>query len=183
MRFLYRLQQRLALTAVEGTVLCALAASLALGTAVRGFQDRDAEPAAELFAADARFAALDRAAARPAGAATADGVAADAPAADAPAVDSSGPTSSPAPTPSESASIAAGRPARTAEADPTPGSINLNTASAAELERLPRIGPALAARIVDDRDRLGPFRRIEDVERVRGIGPAIRARIAPFVRL
>jgi competence protein ComEA len=48
------------------------------------------------------------------------------------------------------------------------GLINLNTASAAELDRLPRIGPAMAERIIAGR----PYTRIEDILRVRGIGPA-----------
>jgi competence protein ComEA len=61
------------------------------------------------------------------------------------------------------------------------GPVNLNTASAAELERLPGIGPALAGRIVADRERNGPFQRVEDLARVPGIGPAIVARVRPLV--
>ena len=49
--------------------------------------------------------------------------------------------------------------------------INLNTADAAELQLLPRIGPALSARIIEDRDANGPFESLEDLQRVRGIGP------------
>lgn len=49
--------------------------------------------------------------------------------------------------------------------------IDINTASRAQLERLPGIGPALAAQIVEDRAAHGPFRRPEDVTRVKGIGP------------
>lgn len=49
--------------------------------------------------------------------------------------------------------------------------MNLNTATAADLELLPRIGPALAARIVEHRERRGPFRRVVELARVRGIGP------------
>ena len=56
--------------------------------------------------------------------------------------------------------------------EPTvPRLINVNIASAAELELLPGIGPTLAARIVADRDANGPFASLEDVARVRGIGP------------
>ncbi len=52
-----------------------------------------------------------------------------------------------------------------------PRLININTASAAELELLPQIGPTLANRIVAERDANGPFASLEDIERVRGIGP------------
>jgi len=47
--------------------------------------------------------------------------------------------------------------------------ININTASAQELEKLPGIGKALAARIVEHREKYGPFRRPEHLIIVRGI--------------
>jgi competence protein ComEA len=47
--------------------------------------------------------------------------------------------------------------------------ININTASAAELERLPGVGKVLAARIVAHRENYGPFRRLEELIIVRGI--------------
>jgi competence protein ComEA len=50
--------------------------------------------------------------------------------------------------------------------------ININYATASELEALPRIGPALAQRIVDYRELNGPFGAIEDIQNVAGIGPA-----------
>ena len=49
--------------------------------------------------------------------------------------------------------------------------IDINTASRAQLERLPGIGPTLAAKIVEDRQAHGPFSRPEDLARVKGIGP------------
>jgi competence ComEA-like helix-hairpin-helix protein len=61
------------------------------------------------------------------------------------------------------------------------GRVDLNRATAAELETLPRIGPALAARIVADRSARGSFARIEDLDRVKGIGPAILAALADEV--
>lgn len=51
--------------------------------------------------------------------------------------------------------------------------ININTAPAAELETLPRIGPKVAQRIVDFRTKNGSFKRIEDIMKVQGIGEKI----------
>lgn len=48
--------------------------------------------------------------------------------------------------------------------------ININTASAEELELLPGIGPALSAAIIEHRKNAGAFRRIEDLMEVSGIG-------------
>jgi competence ComEA-like helix-hairpin-helix protein len=48
----------------------------------------------------------------------------------------------------------------------------LNTATAAELQTLVGLGPVVAGRIVEDRERDGPYRSVEDLERVAGIGPA-----------
>ncbi len=50
--------------------------------------------------------------------------------------------------------------------------VNINTATAEELEALPRIGPALAQRIIEYRQVHGPFQAIEEIVEVRGIGPA-----------
>ena len=50
--------------------------------------------------------------------------------------------------------------------------ININTASAPELETLPGIGPSLAQKIVDHRLAHGPFQKPEDILAVSGIGPA-----------
>lgn len=49
--------------------------------------------------------------------------------------------------------------------------ININTASALELEALPGIGPALASRIVDYRQQNGPFQTVAEIQNVSGIGP------------
>jgi DNA uptake protein ComE-like DNA-binding protein len=56
--------------------------------------------------------------------------------------------------------------------------IDLDVASAADLERLPRVGPALAARLVANRDSFGPFRSLDGLRRVKGMGPATLARLA-----
>jgi len=48
--------------------------------------------------------------------------------------------------------------------------VDVNTASVAELERLPSIGPGLAQRIIAYRHAHGPFRRLEHLTGVKGIG-------------
>lgn len=74
---------------------------------------------------------------------------------------------------------AAGPPNASAATDVRP--IDLDAASAAEIERLPRVGPALARRIVASRDSLGPFGSLSGLRRVKGIGPATIQRLAPLV--
>ena len=51
------------------------------------------------------------------------------------------------------------------------GKINLNKATAAELSQLKGIGMKYAERIVEYRDKNGPFKNIEDLLNVQGIGP------------
>ena len=61
------------------------------------------------------------------------------------------------------------------------GRLDLNRASAEELETLPGVGPKTAARIVEDRTRRGRFRSTRDLGRVKGIGPKTLARLLPLV--
>ena len=61
--------------------------------------------------------------------------------------------------------------------------IDVNSATAAELQLLPRIGPALAQRIVEYRKQHGPFRALHDLERVKGIGPRTIERLEPLITL
>lgn len=58
----------------------------------------------------------------------------------------------------------------------------LNTATAAELDCLKGVGPALAGRIVADRAARGPYPRVQDLDRVRGIGKRLVERLRPFLR-
>jgi|Deesub1362B_J571_1020462.scaffolds.fasta_scaffold09378_1 competence protein ComEA len=60
--------------------------------------------------------------------------------------------------------------------------VNVNRASASELEKLPGIGPKLAARVVEYRKKYGPFRNIQDLVRVKGIGPKLAKRLRPYLR-
>jgi competence protein ComEA len=59
--------------------------------------------------------------------------------------------------------------------------VSLNHASREELERLPGIGPALAARICEHRERYGPFRRTEHLLLVRGFGERRFRQIEPLI--
>jgi len=82
--------------------------------------------------------------------------------------------------PSSARGVARHDPARGRRAggdDSTP--LDVNLASAAELERLPGVGPALAARIVEARTRDGPFGSVDDLRRVRGVGGATLERLRP----
>lgn len=52
------------------------------------------------------------------------------------------------------------------------GPVDVNRATATELDALPGVGPSIATAIVTERDRNGPFVTVDDLERVPGIGPA-----------
>jgi competence protein ComEA len=61
--------------------------------------------------------------------------------------------------------------------------VDINAASAAELEALPGIGPVLAGRIVQWRTDNGPFSDVEILGEVSGIGDALLAQLRPLVRV
>ncbi|MFR1640007.1 MAG: helix-hairpin-helix domain-containing protein [Eggerthellaceae bacterium] len=73
------------------------------------------------------------------------------------------------PTIEQQEASAAGAAASEASAS-SGGLVNINAATAAELDALPGIGPATAEKIVADREANGPFSAIEDIKRVSGIG-------------
>lgn len=61
--------------------------------------------------------------------------------------------------------------------------VNINTATVAEFQLLPRIGPAVAARIVEQREKNGPFKALDDILLVRGIGDATYEQLKPYLAL
>lgn len=63
------------------------------------------------------------------------------------------------------------------------GKVNINTASAQQLTLLPRVGPAVAQRILDFRKDNGPFKKAEDLMLVRGIGEKTYEGMAPYITL
>jgi competence protein ComEA len=70
--------------------------------------------------------------------------------------------------------------------DPGPsstGALDLNQATAAELESLPGIGPSLASAIVQYREQNGPFQSVEELVNVPGIGEARLAQLRALVRV
>lgn len=81
------------------------------------------------------------------------------------------------PTPPPHAASAAGDGAPASPPEP----LDVNAATAAELEGLPGIGPVTAAAIIEHRERVGPFRSVAALEDVTGIGPVKLSRIEHLV--
>ena len=79
--------------------------------------------------------------------------------------------------------ISGARPAHAETAGETTGVVNLNTATAAELERLPRVGPARAQAILALRAKLTQFVKVEQLLRVKGIGRATFRKLRPMLTL
>ncbi|GAA2528725.1 hypothetical protein GCM10010201_29770 [Pilimelia columellifera subsp. columellifera] len=84
-----------------------------------------------------------------------------------------------APPPAEPAGP--GAPGAGESAPAAGGAVNLNSATAAQLEALPGVGPVLAQRIVEHRQRHGAFRSVADLRRVDGIGATRFERLKALV--
>jgi competence protein ComEA len=67
------------------------------------------------------------------------------------------------------------------DAPATGAVVNLNTATSAQLQALPGIGAATAARIIEYREKNGPFKKPEELMNVRGIGEKSFLKIKPLV--
>lgn len=150
-------------TPSEGRALLFLAAVAALGLGVRGWRAVQGPdpPASDREALARQIATVDS------------------------AVNAGGRRRAQGPRPSRVASDAAPdvdareRPRARVEEPVEP--VDLDRASAVELDALPGIGPALAARIVADRDAHGPFGSLEALQEVKGIGPALAAKLSSRV--
>lgn len=183
MRWLYRLRTHAGLSGPEGTAALVLLLALLGGTAARHVQSTSAPVPADLYAAaDAAFAtaAADTAEAIPR--AFAASLASAEEATEVPmALDGAEGGDSTASQIAEAVVERAAAPRRSGKPPPAP--TNINTASAAELQRLPRIGPALAERIVEYRRVNGRFRSAEQITEVRGIGEKTLEKMRPWIRL
>ena len=72
--------------------------------------------------------------------------------------------------------VTAGSPVST-----VPSKVNINTATASQLDELPGVGPSTAKRIIAYRQSKGPFSKVEDLLNVPGIGPAKLDAMRPMV--
>ncbi len=61
--------------------------------------------------------------------------------------------------------------------------VDLNTASQAELEELPGVGPVMAGKILAWRTENGRFSRVEELQEIDGVGPKTYAKLAPLCRV
>ena len=148
-------------TANERKALAVVAAIAALGVVARVIKGREARPhatAAEMLALDSQIARV-----RTARAARGGG---------------SGRTA-------RRSSVGESRTTRAASQSARDSSprllVDLDTAGLATIEGLPWIGPSLAARILESRERCGPFGSMEALTRVYGIGEGMSKRLSPYV--
>ena len=156
----YRLQQRLSMTNGECTVILTLAFLLFLGFTVRYVQSQPRVFPADTYAEGDRLFAEGTATLKEA----------------LPATGTARPVDEQVLSAPDTSHAARGSISESAEKR-----LELNTATASQLETLPRIGPKMAIRILEYREAHGPFRRVQDLERVRGIGKKTLALLEPLV--
>ena len=70
-----------------------------------------------------------------------------------------------------------------AESTAVDGKINLNTAASEQLQMLPRVGPALAKRILEFREKNGSFKSTDELMLVRGIGEKTFSLMKPYISI
>jgi competence protein ComEA len=61
--------------------------------------------------------------------------------------------------------------------------ININSADAVLLAKLPQVGPKMAQRILDYRKSSGGFKRVQDLMKVKGIGEKVFAKLQPLITI
>jgi len=80
--------------------------------------------------------------------------------------------------------VAAGQNGAAGKAAPAPGSpVNINTATADQLDSLPGIGAKMAARIIDYRTKNGGFKKLEDLMNIQGIGEKNFLKLKPLITI
>lgn len=72
---------------------------------------------------------------------------------------------------------------QSSESEIKDGKININTATAKQLELLPGIGEVIAQRIVDYRTENGPFQTVDDITNVSGIGETKLEQLRPYAKV
>jgi competence protein ComEA len=85
--------------------------------------------------------------------------------------------------PSLSAQEKAPARAASSKASAAKSPVNINTATAAELQSLPGIGARTAARIIEYRQKNGPFKKVEELMNVRGVGEKSFLKLKPQLTL
>ena len=83
--------------------------------------------------------------------------------------------------PAIAAAQEAAAPAKASKPAPAATGLNLNTATVADLQKLPGIGAATATRIVEYRQKNGPFKKVEELMNVRGIGEKSFLKLKPLI--
>lgn len=73
--------------------------------------------------------------------------------------------------------------AGSAAAETDHGVVNINKASAEQLQLLPRVGPSLAGRILQFREKNGAFKSIDELQAVRGVGERSLITLRPYLSL